>query len=765
MSKKTLFLFPFLIFLLSLVFFSKDTRVKSQQQEVLNQNAATQTNSSERIFGITIDESSFAKPKLIDQIATELELIKKSNLANELPMVRIVLPVICVEENSKGECVKYDTNALDIKYVNLIAKLKSENLARVMAEVMDSSPEISTRCFIGLDLNKSVDCYLARTQSLYDQLGKNVDIWEVGNEINGDWFGGKQPDQLQRRKIVVNQVDAALKWIKNEKKAKAAITYYFNGDGKDRNNYEDENDSMLKWLKNDGDYFKDNQGNRIKFSNVDYVFISYYPDDNFYNPPQKTTSSCNPTKKRKRIPIDLSVTDWIDLIAVFDAYYDKDTKFGLGEMGTHCKFEKCKDKNSCERREKAAKCNRSIGYCPQAQVDVIKDDYIRLDKEIRKNLTDNFKSRFVGGYFYWFYSPDVIFKSIYGNDLEKIQAQNTRNAVIEAYRNYWKDDFDSNVQSLLQSDENAQINSQIRVLQSGDISKSNPYTILIVNNPSFTERNWYGKFKPHRDPINNLFDKYNASVNYIYANLFANLPEQAEKFLADDSIRDKIRVISIWKNDLAANDENSLVQIKGQFEARQIVIINFINRLNTDFPDLNINPDVVFAVTGYDDDGLQPSAYWSIDDEKKGGILFTFDGQSYKHCFYSTYPGMVAIHADHRSMKALHEFSHAVSSSPNGYISDLYNDNDNDLKSLIINKKINDKYKDVPPREFGVYNNIPYFSDFYRDNDAKNTIHAERINSEFPALMDNYNSSPFQSQHDKLSRQFLLDRIRAKISR
>jgi hypothetical protein len=46
--------------------------------------------------------------------------------------------------------------------------------------------------------------------------------------------------------------------------------------------------------------------------------------------------------------------------------------------------------------------------------------------------------RFIGGYFNWYYSPDVINKMATGNTEDKLQAEKIRNATIEAYKAFLK---------------------------------------------------------------------------------------------------------------------------------------------------------------------------------------------------------------------------------------------------------------------------------------------------------------------------------------
>ena len=128
------------------------------------------------------------------------------------------------------------------------------------------------------------------------------------------------------------------------------------------------------------------------------------------------------------------------------------------------------------------------------------------------------------------------------------------------------------------------------------------------------------------------------------------------------------------------------------------------------------------------------------------------------------------MHADNRSLTAIHGFGHAASSYTNGYLSDLYvNFHDEDVHKPVINKR----YGLPILSRFGVYNGGAYLSDLHRDGLCYptdwETYHCELIDPNLPAIMDDYpdaaNGASDECQHDRITRQFLLDRIRAKCAR
>ena len=677
------------------------------------------------IFGLTITDISDE-----EGIICQLKELRCKNLNAPAPVIRIVFDY-------------WDTDTKkEIKpeyYRPIIKKIKEQNLAYVMGELFDSA-----EIYFCQEKASPEKCYEKRTQTYYNSLKQFVDIWEIGNEVNGKWVGSPNED-MDVRESVAKQISAAYKVFKcptdkNKRKEcekPTALTFYFNDDEEGHHSWSDDDEkySMTKWA----------EEFHTRFPHPTYVFISYYQDEEY--------------EFQNHTQIVPTYSQWVNIFVKLHSSYPT-SKLGFGEVGAQCHYLKTEtthpphEPNDVWKKIPSdLKSDRRFNLCVDDQIEYINRYYNDWNINIKNALNSRDPNiKFVGGYFYWYFYEDAV--SSPNLEVRSLFQTIFTNWIVKEKASVFANGFDQSEFMPLQD------NLKINVLQEGDTSNSNPYTIVIVNNPAYLKKK---KFK--RDPINDQPAKFNASVDYIYANLFGNLPGQTEKFLADETIRDKIRVISIWKNDLEVKDGNTLVKIKGQFESRQNAAVNFFASLNKSYPNLRVNPDVVFAVTAYEDDELEPSAYWSIDDTSKGGIRFTFDGREYTHCFYSLYPGMIAIHADHRGMRALHEFSHAASSSPNGYISDLYNDNDNDLNTLIINRKIDNRYRINIPADFGVYNDFSYKSDLYRDEEAMNTIHAERLNTNFPALMDNYNRFPEQSQHDKLTRQFLLDRIRAKTSR
>lgn len=299
-----------------------------------------------------------------------------------------------------------------------------------------------------------------------------------------------------------------------------------------------------------------------------------------------------------------------------------------------------------------------------------------------------------------------------------------------------------------------------KVLRVGDKGKSNPYTIAIVANPVIENGEYSGRFKA--DPINKQPARFAEAAEYVNECLFGKLDGQREKFLADPTIVNKIRVVSLLVTGLKASKDNSLiVDSDGLLIARRDYFNQFMMRYD-------IAADVVFAISGGRHDGA--SAWATDDDDEQGGVSFRLNDRSYVHRYYYKIPGTVAMHADNDSLTAIHEFGHAASSYSNGYLSDLYVDfHDEDVNKPIINKL----YGRPIPGHFCTYNGSDFLSDPTRDGlkyeSDWETYHCELIDPSVPAIMDSYPQAPndreMECQHDRMTRQFLLERIRAKCSR
>jgi hypothetical protein len=111
--------------------------------------------------------------------------------------------------------------------------------------------------------------YNQRTKCFVERFKNNVDVWEVGNEVNGEWADEKYNDKTKKDesfkgnyKETIKKIDTVIKLVPNEKPLALTVSYMPDcGEWKDN--------AMETWIK----HFKKETTDKI-----DYVLISYYED-------------------------------------------------------------------------------------------------------------------------------------------------------------------------------------------------------------------------------------------------------------------------------------------------------------------------------------------------------------------------------------------------------------------------------------------------------------------------------------------------------
>lgn len=178
--------------------------------------------SGEFLYGITVDDS-WEERVSTDQVVDAIR---------EMPMkptVRIVM----------------SADVPPSEYRTLFSEIK--RVADVMASPVDS---------YYMSLYGDSESYLHRFRESYEALSEYVDIWEIGNEINGtEWIG-------QDSVLIVEKVSTAANFIRS-KGGKTALTFYYTDPAKA---------DLFQWI---SEYCSD-----AWIQTLDYVFLSYYEDDN-----------------------------------------------------------------------------------------------------------------------------------------------------------------------------------------------------------------------------------------------------------------------------------------------------------------------------------------------------------------------------------------------------------------------------------------------------------------------------------------------------
>jgi hypothetical protein len=276
---------------------------------------------------------------------------------------------------------------LTVEYVNKVAAIHA--VSDVMLLVADSHD---------LYKFKSADEYRRRLADCVEKLGKYVDIWEVGNEVNGEWAAyPRNPDETDKqfddrlyKKELPKKRNEELEPVRLKVKDSIttgfdvlkgktiALTLYFNADSpdgqpdgcnypgqycwpdicRDKVNYGHEYE-MFAWLNK---YFVPTG---LK---PNYLLVSYYGDDH---------NDCGNIK--------MDAAKWEGIFNKLHGLY-RDAKLGIGEIGAQCN--KCKDSRNC--------CKKDKSYYVSAY-------YGTIDRHL-KGTVENY----VGGYFYWYFLQDMV---------------------------------------------------------------------------------------------------------------------------------------------------------------------------------------------------------------------------------------------------------------------------------------------------------------------------------------------------------------------
>ncbi len=184
----------------------------------------SQTSDTNKVYGVTIDDVSN-----LSAITTSLSKLPKKMTTR----------------------VVFDEWMPATYYLTPVQSI--HQVSYVMGELLDSW------CFSQYNLTQ----YTNRVNEYVNTLGNDVDIWEFGNEINGEWLGNTND--------VIQKITAAFHILKVNNKT-TALTFYYNYDC-----WENPQNEMFYWINTYlPDYMK---------KSINYIWVSYYEDDcNNYQP-------------------------------------------------------------------------------------------------------------------------------------------------------------------------------------------------------------------------------------------------------------------------------------------------------------------------------------------------------------------------------------------------------------------------------------------------------------------------------------------------
>jgi hypothetical protein len=140
----------------------------------------------------------------------------------------------------------------------------------IMGEVADSSDMTSfTVSSIGSWAN-----------SLINTLGPCVDVWEVGNEINGDWLLNNANNATATMAKMEAVYDAVTNPANPTSRSKlTALTFFYEGEPSDPNNCiatGNGGNDMFTWIKTNFQTNPTSETEKIR-NGLNYVLISWYP--------------------------------------------------------------------------------------------------------------------------------------------------------------------------------------------------------------------------------------------------------------------------------------------------------------------------------------------------------------------------------------------------------------------------------------------------------------------------------------------------------
>jgi hypothetical protein len=235
--------------------------------------------------------------------------------------------------------IVFDAGVRPSYYVKPIQRFR--NIAYVMGELADSS----------YMKQYTVSSIKTWTQSYTSTLSSLVDIWEIGNEVNGNWLGSN----------TMAKVEAMYDVVSNQRGA-TALTFFYEGEPSEPNNCiaaDHGGNDMFTWISQQFQLdLPSNQRSaeteKIRL-NVNYVLVSWYPD---------------------QCPGENPNWPWVftKLAGIFP-----NSKVGFGELGT-----------------------ANPEYGSRFEIDEI-NQYYPMARTV-----SGLPASYIGGYFWWYFAEEMV---------------------------------------------------------------------------------------------------------------------------------------------------------------------------------------------------------------------------------------------------------------------------------------------------------------------------------------------------------------------
>jgi hypothetical protein len=321
------------------------------------------------LFGVTVEN--------LDQF--DVDKLKNLAKGKSLPLtVRVIFQPKTLPSDYEGKLAEidaYNRTAGVNKIVVMGTLYDSDYLAKYRMN-HQLKPETKLNCDkLG---RKSTD-YQLRTYCFVDRLDKFVDVWEVGNEVNGEWADEgceknrdgeckSRYDEVKKKRVpkhesfpnhTIAKIEYAISLALKKDKPVALTLLH-----QPKCTTWDDND-MFEWS-------KDNITDYIK-RNTDYLLVSYYE----YN--------CNKGDGTQ------GDNYWQDSVfkVLHEPPYFTNAYLGFGEVGYP---------------SETVSCNGGVSFCDRKTGQQAGDKIPLLEKYYGQKINT---PNYVGGYFWWTFQQDV----------------------------------------------------------------------------------------------------------------------------------------------------------------------------------------------------------------------------------------------------------------------------------------------------------------------------------------------------------------------
>jgi hypothetical protein len=235
--------------------------------------------------------------------------------------------------------IVFDAGVRPSYYLKPIQQFR--NVAYIMGELVDSS----------YMQQYTISQITSWTQSYTKALGNLVDIWEIGNEVNGNWLGSNTLAKIEAMYDVVSSQGGA-----------TALTFFYEGEPSDPNNCiaaDHGGNDMFTWINQQFQLSlpasqRPSETEKIRL-NVNYVLVSWYPD---------------------QCPGETPNWPWVfgQLANIFP-----NSKVGFGELGT-----------ADPQYGSSFEINEISKYYPMAKT------------------ISGLPASYIGGYFWWYFAEEMV---------------------------------------------------------------------------------------------------------------------------------------------------------------------------------------------------------------------------------------------------------------------------------------------------------------------------------------------------------------------